>query len=129
MVKEFRKGEREQLSENFVSTNFDCQCRRPDCQVTLIDLDLLPALEVLWLMVNGLWLSSGYRCPAHNREEGGKTGSYHLIGKATDVQSHTPAKVVSERAEQIPLFRNGGIGRGATFTHLDCRGYPARWTY
>lgn len=52
-----------------------------------------------------------------------------MIGKGWDVQSHTTAKKVADSAEQIPLFKNGGIGRAASFTHLDGRGYPARWTY
>lgn len=34
---------------------------------------------------------------------------------------------VARIAERVPAFAKGGIGRYATFTHLDTRGYRARW--
>ena len=33
-----------------------------------------------------LVLSCAYRCPPHNREEGGVENSFHIQGKAADVQ-------------------------------------------
>src|SRR3546814_1376008 len=39
-----------------------------------------------------LIVTSGYRSPAHNRAEGGKPGSRHLVGEAFDVSmaNHDP---------------------------------------
>jgi len=129
MVHEFKKGELVQVSEHFTSVNFDCPCNAPSCHSTLVDTDLVGGLELLWHLVNGLWLSSGFRCQGHNRLVDGKKGSFHLIGKAADIQSHSPADVLANVAETIPAFKNGGIGRARTFVHVDVRGYPARWTY
>ena len=130
MVREFRKGDGEQLTTHFHAYNFDCPCKAPTCTKTLIDTDLVDGLEILFGFVNGLWVSSGYRCAAHNSMVDGKKGSFHLIGKAADVQSHTPAADVAESAEEmIPMFKYGGIGRAKNFVHLDVRGYAARWTY
>lgn len=128
-VKIYKKGSGIQLSPHFTSDDFDCKCSLPTCDHTLIDDDLIDGLEMLWVRVDGLWLSSGFRCGAHNRAVGGEPGSYHMLGKAGDAQSHSLPQQVQTIAGSIFVFKNGGIGRGKTFTHLDVRGYPARWNY
>lgn len=130
MIRRFPKCDRTQLSEHLFAYNFDCPCKHQGCESTLIDTDLVDGLELLYSLANGLWLTSGFRCLFHNSKVGGKPGSFHMIGKAADVQSHVPADKLADSAEEmIPCFKHGGIGRGKNFVHLDVRGYAARWTY
>jgi uncharacterized protein YcbK (DUF882 family) len=69
---------------------------------------------------------SGYRCPKHNKAVGGATHSQHLQGTAADII----LKDVSPRDVWAWANENnvdGGVGRYASFTHVDKRGFKARW--
>lgn len=131
MVHEYKKGADVQLSTHFHLREFDCHCTREDCDITLVDSDLIEELEIVRGHLGALGIMSGYRCQKHNRAEGGKKGSYHLLGKAADVQpKEVKASFCADVAERVSArFRHGGIGRAETFTHLDVRGYKARWVY
>lgn len=69
-----------------------------------------------------------YRCPRHNAAVGGKPASQHLVGKGTDfhTKAHTPAQLARE-AEKVPELKDGGIHAYSWGTHVDNRGYRARW--
>lgn len=71
-----------------------------------------------------LFITSGYRTPARNREIGGAQNSFHCLGMAADfmVQDIAPAKV-----QEILKDWPGGMGSYKTWTHLDIRPYKARW--
>lgn len=83
-------------------------------------------------------VNSWHRSPAYNASIGGASQSLHLTGKATDVQvivrqrgervKLRPRFVGILAAHYVPEFNAGGIGVYGTFTHLDHRGYRARWT-
>jgi hypothetical protein len=72
-------------------------------------------------------ITSWYRPPAINRAVGGATNSTHIQGHGVDFV----ASGLSPRAVQQILdpWWPGGLGYGSTFTHLDNRGYRARWNY
>ena len=72
-------------------------------------------------------ITSGWRDYISNREAGGAPRSYHLIGQACDfvVKGMTPKEV---QAALAPTWK-GGLGYGATFTHLDIRPTKARFRY
>lgn len=72
-------------------------------------------------------INSGYRCPVHNADVGGAESSRHLEGDAADlwIAGVSPAEVY-EYANTI-IGDEGGVGKYATFTHIDVRGYRARW--
>lgn len=74
-------------------------------------------------------INSGYRPPSVNRSVGGASNSQHLYGAAADI-------VVSGfRPHEVYKHLNqwhgdkGGLGDSASFTHIDLRGYRARFSY
>ncbi|MFG6096452.1 D-Ala-D-Ala carboxypeptidase family metallohydrolase [Leptothoe sp. ISB3NOV94-8A] len=74
-------------------------------------------------------VNSWYRDPASNRKAGGASRSRHLSGDAVDfvVQGISPPEV-NRKLE--PWWRDrGGLASASVFTHLDARGYRARWNY
>lgn len=73
---------------------------------------------------------SWYRSPARNTAVGGAKNSQHLYGRAVDIDmSNLSQDEVVTAAEQVPAFRNGGVGAyPAGGVHLDNRGYRARWS-
>lgn len=74
-------------------------------------------------------IKSGYRPPGVNRAIGGVPNSRHIFGDAADivVQGIPPIDVY----QQIIDWHGdkGGLGRSNSFTHVDLRGYRARWKY
>ncbi|ADL53188.1 D-Ala-D-Ala carboxypeptidase family metallohydrolase [Clostridium cellulovorans] len=89
---------------------------------------LLLRLEALRAKLGGksTTVNSGYRCAKHNAEVGGEDNSYHMKSVAADIQvSGVAPSTVASNAETI--FGDGGLGRYSTFTHVDVRGYRARW--
>lgn len=123
-----QKGVETKLSKNFVSTQFDCQCKRPSCDFTLVEIKLLENLDLLVDEMPSFVITSAFRCWLHNKETGGLPNSYHLKGLAVDIRCKSLSpQDVKVAAERVAGFRGGGIGLYSTFTHLDVRGYMARW--
>ena len=124
-IKEYRRGEKVQLTTNFHLREFECKCGK--CHITKIDIDHIKKLQVLRdYFKKPIMVTSGYRCPAHNIAEGGKPGSQHPLGTGSDVKIKdvTPAEVVKKALE----MKFKGIGSYKSFTHLDSRsGRVARW--
>lgn len=72
-----------------------------------------------------LAVNSAYRTPAYNAAVGGSPGSQHVQGRALDLRPTDPRyladlyAVIRSRAEAVLAIR--GIGRYATFVHMDTR--------
>lgn len=76
---------------------------------------------------------SGPRCRAYNKKVGGAAKSEHLIIEDMDVDAVdiqvkdvSPTQVTAY-LKQLPYANLIGIGKYKTFTHVDTRGYAARW--
>jgi len=116
-------------SEHFTRRELDCHCGcdapaavERELALTAAELEKLRALVGMPLHIN-----SGYRCPTYNKAIGGAPKSQHMQGKAADVSARCSPTYVAMAAEKVPAFDNGGICRYAGFTHVDRRGYRARW--
>lgn len=123
-VKTFKRGDKTKLTANFSVQEFECSCGK--CLETLINLDHVAKLQKLREDLNAsIKINSAYRCPEHNAAVGGEKNSMHMKGHATDivVQGMTPNEV----ADACEHF--DGLGRYDTFTHIDSRGYKARWDF
>lgn len=71
-------------------------------------------------------INSGYRTAAYNKKVGGAPLSQHLLAKAADIRVEgMTAKQVYDIANR--LNPNGGVGKYASFTHVDVRDGRARW--
>lgn len=74
-------------------------------------------------------INSWYRDPVTNRQVGGAKDSRHLYGDAVDF--YLPDIPPAEVHRRLDGWWNsrGGLASAKTFTHLDTRGYRARWHY
>jgi hypothetical protein len=73
------------LSEHFYQKEFTCHC---GCGETKIDMMLIIKLEELRTALGNksMTITSGYRCPVHNKGCGGVKRSQHMLGKAADIK-------------------------------------------
>lgn len=93
-----------------------------------IHINLLILLEALRYKFGGhsVRINSGYRCAKHNKAVGGGTKSQHLYGNAADIVISGISPYAVWSSSNIYNV-NGGVGKYNTFTHVDCRGFRARW--
>ncbi|MBS3151780.1 hypothetical protein J4230_00045 [Candidatus Woesearchaeota archaeon] len=93
----------------------------------VLDPDLVKYLEKVRPSTGELEIASGYRPTTYNKKSGGKKLSRHQSGDAVDLIYVLNKPKIRKRFERV--FANGGIGRGSTITHVDCRDRRARWYY
>lgn len=104
------------LSEHFCSREFACH----HCGQCKVNMELVIALEKLRKLVNvPIIITSGYRCPIHNKTVGGVKNSQHLFNNAVDVKikGYSPMQV-TKLAKQCGFI---WIKAYPTFTHIDIR--------
>lgn len=120
----FKKNSNIQLSENFNSNEFDCKCNGL-CEETILSEELVSNLQLIRSTYGRpIKISSGYRCPAHNKNVGGVENSTHTQGIACDLQTKdlTALSLVIKQ-----LFPKCSIGRYNTFIHFDIRQDSRYW--
>jgi uncharacterized protein YcbK (DUF882 family) len=124
MIK-FKPKEKVQITTHFDTTEFDCVCGA--CTENYIDQGLVDLLEKVRVKFGeSLTITSGYRCPAHNKAVGGAVGSQHPNGLAADVKPTNSTKEKLDKLYAIcyDIFDNIGDGRPKGFIHVDVR--PAK---
>lgn len=121
-TKTFESSKDLQLSRNFFLREFVCRC---GCEFTKVSGKLVKQLQRMRDRVGGpVNLNSGYRCARYNASIGGVSNSQHIFGCAADIVAPgLSQKTIYPHADN--LF--DGVGRYASFTHVDVRGYKARW--
>jgi hypothetical protein len=104
------------LSENFDSKEFACKC---GCGEDNVSPELVRKLQKLRNAVGFPFLiTSGMRCPEHNKAVGGKPDSAHVLGYGVDI-------AVSNSSDRFKLIEPAftwfdRIGIDGEFVHLDC---------
>ena len=129
-VKEYSSKEKIQLQPNFKSTEFRCKCGGKYCNGFPVEPDeqLVRKLDEfreklgIPVKVGG----SGIRCPQHNKNVGGASGSQHLYGKAADLYSSKSPEEMLRVAEEV-LNGTGGLGIYKWGIHFDVRTGKSRW--
>lgn len=112
-------------SRNFKISEFNCKGTGKMLRGGM-DNQLIRKLERLRYVLgdNAITITSGYRTSTHNKAVGGVSNSQHLYGKAADIKvKNVSASRVYQQADR---FFNG-VGKYNSFTHVDTRGYKARF--
>ena len=108
------------LTKNFSSDRMKCRC---GCGICNVSEEFMHKLQMTRTIANiPLVIASGCRCPAHNKDEGGKDTSDHLTTKdikceGADIRCHYSGdrlKIIS--AAIMAGFRRIGIAK--SFIHL-----------
>lgn len=134
------KGNNTQLSKSFSKKEMECKCSNKSCEEQLVSEDLISTLQAIRDDFEApIKITSGYRCPAHNKAVGGVSNSAHCRGIACDIK---PASGHLSNNPQMDLDRllksvhnvmgdTGGIGhyprRNGGWIHIDVRAKKARW--
>lgn len=110
------------LTPHFSTREFVCK----DGTYEPMNCAVLAMLEAIRCHFGPVSVVSGYRSPSWNAHVGGATDSYHVKSMAADIQvvGVSPKEVYKWCDKQFPI---SGLGLYKTFTHVDCRGYRARW--
>lgn len=108
------------LTRNFTRAEMACKC----CGVCLMRDNFMAKLQALREAFGApITVTSGYRCPAHNRQVGGAKGSQHVKGNASDLYAKDMDRLLKLAKE---IFINATPGPG--FIHVD-EGPKRNWEY
>ena len=125
-MSQYIKNKPTQLSPNFDSTEFDCNCKNKTCTITEIDPKLVEYLQKIRdHFGKPVTINSAYRCDKHNKSIGGASQSKHKYGQAADIKvSGIKPLKVAQYAEFIGIK---GIGQYSNFVHIDTRTNKFFW--
>lgn len=128
-VKTYKYYDKTQLSEHFNVQEFKCKCGKN--HNIKIDDKLCPTLEKLMIKVGAKVgnISSGYRCPSHDKAVGGKGTGSHVEGYACDITFKDadgkviPSKEIALRLEDLGHKKGIGYrcGGNKNYTHIDTK--------
>lgn len=123
---QFVYGLTKKLSEHFNLKEFQCKCggNHP----TKVNGELVEKLERLYTALGadkGI-ITSGYRCPKHDRNVGGSGNGQHTTGNAVDIIFYKKgqpisSKIVSCKAQDVGFSGIANINKSYTVTHVDVR--------
>lgn len=120
-------------AESFISKHVRLEevydWRESKCPILGISPRTLEAFEHIRLRLGGkpLRILSGFRTPATNAEVGGAKNSYHMQGRALDIEIPQGRMIEAEKYAEEFFGETGGIGIYPTFIHIDDRGRKTRW--
>lgn len=115
------------MAQYFEAKEFLCPCGH--CNGGTINPRLLELLDRIrdWVKFP-MKVTSGFRCPEHNKAVGGVANSYHLSGEAADISAPTGSDKFALINAALGVGITG-IGIKSDMLHFDIRPIPAIWTY
>ena len=114
------------LSSNFSRQEFKCKCCK--CDYDTVDAELIEVLQSLRGHFNSpIKVTSGNRCYEHNAIVGGSANSYHVRGRAADIQVEGVSPSTVQDHLKLTYPDKFGIGSYRSFTHIDTRTKAGRW--
>lgn len=124
---QFAYNVNQQLSEHFSVKEFRCKCGKT--HPTKISTKLIGKLEQLYTILGATKaiITSGYRCPTHDKNVGGSGNGQHTTGNACDIIFYDrkgqpiSSKVVSCKAQDLGFGGIANITSEYIYTHLDVR--------
>lgn len=128
----YKYNDETQLSAHFNAREFRCKCGKT--HDTEINPNLVTNLEKLYraLSCSKIIVTSGYRCPDHDKAVGGNGTGQHTKGNAADIICHgkdgsiISTKKVACKAQDIGFRGIGNIDSTYTAIHVDVR-TGAKW--
>lgn len=122
MINIKRVNDSVKITENFKAKEFKCN----HCDDVLIDKDLVDQLEIFRTAIGKkpIIITSGYRCPAHNRVVGGASSSLHLKGRAVDLVLLSQFNAVDVFNIAVGIFNRVGLYQSSVnpknaYMHVD----------
>lgn len=112
------------MSKNFIESEFKCK----HCGDLKLSSELIAVLELIRLRFRKpVTITSGYRCPVHNKAIGGSPNSKHLSGIAADIKVNgvAPYRVFDFIDDIFP--DSYGVGLYNSWVHIDVRSNRGRW--
>lgn len=114
------------LTKNLSRHEFACKC---GCGFDTVDVETVGVIQAVCDHFScKVTITSGCRCPDHNKKVGGAKRSQHLRGRAADCKF---SLVEPEAVDHYLCESFGGkygFGLYKTFNHIDTRSGPeARW--
>ena len=127
MSKTYEYSDKTQLSPHFNAKEFRCKCGKE--HEFGISNELVNKLEKLYTALNcsKIIVTSGYRCPTHDKNVGGSGTGQHTLGNAADIccygQDGQPisSKIVCQKAQDIGFTGIANITAAYIYTHVDVR--------
>ena len=114
------------LSEDFSREEFQCNCG--NCDYDTVDSELIDVLQKLRSYIGEpIKITSGNRCPEYNQVVCGAKASYHIRGRAADIQVEGASPSVIQEYLKTAYPDKFGVGSYSSFTHIDTRTKKARW--
>ena len=116
-----------QITPHFNAKEFRCKCGKE--HEFGISNELVNKLEKLYAALNcsKIIVTSGYRCPTHDKNVGGSGTGQHTLGNAADIccygQDGQPisSKIVCQKAQDIGFTGIANITAAYIYTHVDVR--------
>ena len=126
-VNTYKNTDSTQLSAHFNVREFRCKCG--STHDILISSELIDKLEQLHAAFHcsKIIVTSGYRCPTHDKNVGGNGSGQHTKGTAADICCYAQdgsiisSKLVCCKAQDIGFTGIANIDSSYQYTHVDVR--------